>query len=50
MKIEWNVEQCPMGRPWVDIRVNREVIRGRRWVDFDAIFLTRRLLVSLRVW
>jgi hypothetical protein len=49
MKIEWNIESCPMVRPWVDLRVTRKVTRGRRWVNFDGIFWTRRLLVSLSV-
>jgi hypothetical protein len=49
MKIEWNVERCPLVGPWVDVRVTREVIKGRRWVEFDGIFWTRRLLISLRV-
>jgi hypothetical protein len=46
---DWNVEKCPVRHPWVDVRVSRELIRGRRWVNFDGIFWTRRLLIGLRV-
>lgn len=49
MKTNWNIERCPLGRPWVDLRVTREVMRGRRVVTLDAYFWTRRLLVSFDV-
>jgi hypothetical protein len=46
MKTDWNIERCLPGRPWIDVRVTREVIRGREVVTLDAIFWTRRLLIS----
>ena len=49
MKIEWNVERCPSGRPYVDVRVIRELLRGQRVITLDAILFTRRVLVSVTV-
>ena len=46
METDWNIERCLPGRPWIDVRVTRDVIRGREVVTLDAIFWTRRLLIS----
>ena len=49
MKIEWNVERCPSGRPWVDLRVTRCAIRGRRVASLDLILWTHRVLIDITV-
>lgn len=46
MRITWNIERCPSGRPYVDLRVTRGQLRGRRLVSFDLLLWTRRVLID----